>query len=130
GQPSSRVAAPQGADGGRPGHPPTGRQPPDLPARPRRDRRAPRLPGPVLGARPGRVQGRGRAERNAERGEREQTGERRQGLPTRDSDEKTPRQQKTRERNHPMTDSANSSVRSSIVVGVPIDRAFTVFTED
>src|SRR5262249_48514832 len=97
GQPPRRLAAPQGAEGRGIGRRPARRQPPHLPARPQRDRCAPRRARPVLEQSPGGLQG-GRRATN------------RGGLMT--------------------TQAAETSVRTSVVVEAPIERAFSVFTDD
>src|SRR5215218_133981 len=97
GQPTRRLAAPEGAEGGRAGDRPAGRQPPHLPARPGRRRRPSRPARPFLDQRPGGLQG-GRRPNN---------------------------------RGDLMTTQAHeATVQKQIVVEAPIERAFSVFTEE
>src|ERR671915_2485435 len=97
GQPTRRLAAPQGAEGRGPGGRPARRQPAHLPAQRGRGRRPPRPARPVLEPGLGGLQVGRRA---INRG----------GLMS--------------------TQAAETSVRTQIVVEAPVERAFSVFTED
>src|SRR6185437_8325429 len=94
-----RVAAPEGAEGRRSRGRPAGREAADLPRRPRRPGAASRRARGVLDEEPRRLQGHRRATRGGDRMSTE------------------------------TTRTSDTTVRRSIVVDAPIERAFDVFTK-